>query len=73
MPTPPNVEIIKNPMDEQLAHVLDTIPNREPESNDLSSFSLAFLIAYTFIDATIASRVALMFVIMNPNRASCGI
>ena len=73
IPAPPKVEIIKNPTDEQLAHVLDTIPKREPESNDLSNLRSAFLSTYTFIGNTIAKRIALVFVIMNPSIASSGI
>ena len=72
IPAPPNAEIIRNPTDEQLAHVLETIPKREPESNDLSNLRSAFLITYTFIEITIAKRVALVLVIMNPSIASSG-
>jgi hypothetical protein len=72
IPAPPNVEIVKNPIDEQLAQVLEIIPKREPESNDLSNLALAFLIAYAFIENTIDSRIVLVLVIMNPNIASPG-
>jgi len=46
IPVPPNVEIITNPMDEQLAQVLDKIPKVVPENNEdlLLIFSLAIFI-----------------------------
>ncbi len=34
IPVPPNVEIITNPIDEQLAQVLDKIPKAVPENNE---------------------------------------
>ncbi len=73
MPAPPSVEIIRNPIDEQLAQALDAIPKTEPDSNDLSNLNLEFLIMYIFIDITIPKRAALMFVITNPICASSGI
>lgn len=72
IPTPPNVEIIKNPIDEQLAQALETIPKTDPESNDLSSLNFEFFIAYTFIEITIAKRIALKLAIINPVSASSG-
>ena len=46
IPVPPNVEIIANPIDEQLAQVLDKIPNVVPENNEdlLLIFSFASFI-----------------------------
>ena len=44
IPNPPNVEIRRKPIDEQLTHVLDNIPSPVPENNeDLVIFSLEFL------------------------------
>lgn len=34
IPVPPNAEIITNPIDEQLAHVLDNIPNVVPDNKE---------------------------------------
>ncbi len=42
MPAPPNVEIITNPIDEQLAQALDNIAKNEPEINDLPNLILEF-------------------------------
>lgn len=44
MPAPPNVDINRNPIDEQLAQILDEIPKMDPEINDLSKLHLEFLI-----------------------------
>ncbi len=43
MPVPPNVDIIRNPIDEQLAQALDTTPKNDPEINDLSNLIFEFL------------------------------
>jgi hypothetical protein len=73
IPAPPNVDIMRNPIDEQLAHALDTIPNKEPDSTDLFNLTLNVLIIYTFIDITIPKRAALTLVIIKPTCASAGI
>lgn len=46
IPVPPNVEIIANPTDEQLAQVLDKIPNVVPDNKEdlLLIFSFASFI-----------------------------
>jgi hypothetical protein len=44
MPKPPNVEIIRNPIEEQLAQALEAIPKIEPENKDLSNLNFVFLI-----------------------------
>jgi hypothetical protein len=65
---------MRNPIDEQLAHALDTIPNKELENNDdLFILNFDVLITYIFIDTTIPKRAALMLVITNPICASSGI
>ena len=43
MPAPPKVEIITNPIEEQLAHTLGNIARNELEINDLSNLILEFL------------------------------
>ena len=44
IPNPPNVEIRRKPIEEQLTHVLDNILSPVPENNeDLVIFSLEFL------------------------------
>ena len=44
MPKPPNVDIIRKPIEEQLAQALEAILRIEPENNDLSNLSFEFLI-----------------------------
>ena len=39
MPNPPNVDMRRKPNEEQLAQVLDKIPNVDPENNDLLIFN----------------------------------
>lgn len=73
IPAPPNVDIIRNPIEEQLAHALDTIPSNEPVSNDLFNLTLDVLITYIFIDVTIPKSAALVVVIIKPICASSGI
>ena len=43
MPALPKVEIITNPIEEQLAQVLNNIVKNELEINDLSNLILEFL------------------------------
>jgi hypothetical protein len=43
MPKPPNVDMTRKPIEEQLAQALDAIPRIEPENKDLSNFSFEFL------------------------------
>ncbi len=72
MPNPPNVDITRKPIEEQLAQALEAIPRNEPDNNDLSNFSFEFLIAYTFMPINIPINTEVMFVIMNPATASSG-
>ncbi|MDQ6864353.1 MAG: hypothetical protein M3044_11065 [Thermoproteota archaeon] len=48
MPKPPNVEMTREPIEEQLAQVLEAIPKIEPEKNDLSDFNSG-ISNYTYI------------------------
>lgn len=72
MPNPPNVDITRDPMDEQLAQPLDASPRIEPENNDLSNFIFEFLITYTFMATNIPINTEVTFVITNPVTASSG-
>ena len=66
MPKPPNVDIIRNPIEEQLAQALEAMPRIEPENNDLSNFMFEFLITYTFMATSIPINTEVMFVITKP-------
>lgn len=72
MPNPPSVDIIRNPIEEQLAQALEAMPRIEPENNDLSNFIFEFLITYTFMATKIPINTEVTFVIMNPVTASSG-
>ena len=72
MPNPPSVDIIRKPIEEQLAQALEAILKIEPENNDLSNLIFVFLITYTFIAISIPINIEVMFVIMNPVTASSG-
>ena len=72
MPVPPNVEIIANPIDEQLAQVLDINPIDVPENKDLLSFNFEFTIMQVFILTTIPISTAVILVRIKPNTASSG-
>jgi hypothetical protein len=71
MPNPPNVDMTKKPIEEQLAQALEAIARIEPENIDLSNFSLIeFLITYTSMATNIPINTEVMFVRMNPVTAS---
>ena len=72
MPKPPNVDMTRKPIEEQLAQVLEAIPRIEPENNDLSNFNSEFLITYTFMATNIPINTEVMFVSMNPSVALSG-
>jgi hypothetical protein len=72
MPNPPNVDITRKPIEEQLAQALEAIPRIEPDNNDLSNFSFEFLITYTFMATNIPIKTEVMFGITNPGAASSG-
>jgi hypothetical protein len=72
MPKPPNVDMTRKPIEEQLAQVLEARPRIEPEKNDLSNFNLEFLITYTFKATNTPINTEVMFVRMNPAIASLG-
>jgi hypothetical protein len=72
MPNPPNVDMTRKPIEEQLAQELVATPKTDPENNDLSNFIFEFLIMYTFIAINIPINAEVMFVIMNPAAASSG-
>ena len=75
-PIPPNVETKRNPIDEQLAHVLEIMPRVDPEKNE-PRFILIFKLRecfniYTFILTTIPIRIAVIVERINPVTASLG-
>jgi hypothetical protein len=72
MPKPPNVDMTRKPIEEQLAQVLEAIPRIEPENNDLSNLNSEFLITYTFMATNTPINTEVMFVRMNPAIASSG-
>ena len=72
MPKPPNVDIIRKPIEEQLAQALEIILRIEPENNDLSNLSFEFLITYTFMATNIPISTEVIFVRINPVIASSG-
>jgi hypothetical protein len=72
VPNPPNVEIRRNPIEEQLAQAPEAIPKIEPENKDLSNFIFVFLTISTFIATNIPINAEVIFVIMNPVAASPG-
>ena len=72
MPNPPNEDMTRKPMEEQLAQVLEAIPRIEPENSDLSNLSFEFLITYTFMATNIPINTDVIFVRMNPAVASSG-
>lgn len=66
------MDIIRKPIEEQLAQALEAIPKSEPANIDLSNLSLEFLITYTFIEINIPIKMDVMLVIINPFIASSG-
>ena len=72
MPNPPSVDIMRKPIEEQLAQALEAMPRIEPENNDLSNFIFEFMITYTFMATSIPINTEVMFVITNPVIASSG-
>lgn len=73
IPTPPKVDIRRNPMEEQLIHVLDNILKLVPEnSDDLLICNLKCVITYTFMLTKSPIRTALMFVRIKLIVASSG-
>ncbi len=72
MPNPPNEDMTRKPMEEQLAQVLEAIPRIEPENSDLSNLSFEFLITYTFMATNIPINIEVIFARMNPAIASSG-
>ena len=72
MPKPPNVDITRKPIEEQLAQILVAIPRIELEKNDLSNFNFELLITYTFMATNIPINTEVMFVSMNPSVALSG-
>lgn len=72
MPAPPKVEIITNPIEEQLAHALGNMARNELEINDLSNLIFEFLNRKIFIEITTPKSNALVVDKMNPTMASFG-
>jgi hypothetical protein len=72
IPNPPNVDITRKPIEEQLAQILVAIPRIELEKNDLSNFNFELLITYTFMATNIPINTEVMFVSMNPSVALSG-
>ena len=61
-PIPPNVETRRKPNEEQLAHVLESTLNDDPEKNELIFTFKPFecLNTNTFIATTIPKRIAVI-------------
>jgi hypothetical protein len=73
IPSPPKVDIRRNPIEEQLIHVLDNILKPVPENNDdLLIPNFECFITYAFILTKIPSSMELMFVKMKLTLASSG-
>jgi len=72
IPNPPNVDITRKPIEEQLAQILVAIPRIELEKNDLSNFNFELLITYTHSWQPIPINTEVMFVSMNPSVALSG-
>jgi hypothetical protein len=74
IPTPPNVETRRKPIDEQLAQVLESKLKEEPENSE-ARFTFKFfdcLNTYTFMLTTIPISAAVILERMNPVIASSG-
>jgi hypothetical protein len=72
-PIVPNVDIRRKPIDEQLLHTPDMMPNADPENKDaLLILILECLMTYTFILTSIPNRIETMVVRINPTIASSG-
>ena len=71
-PNPPNVEMTRKPIEEQLAQALEAIDIIEPDTIDLSNLSFEFLITYTFMATNIPISIEVIFVRTNPAMASSG-
>jgi hypothetical protein len=73
IPNPPNIEMTRKPIEEQLAQALEAIASIEPANIDLSNFRfIEFLITYTSMAINIPISTEVMFVRMNPVNASSG-
>jgi hypothetical protein len=73
-PIPPNVETRRKPIEEQLAHVLESTLNVDPERNDLIFIFKPFerLSTYTFILTTTPKRIAVILDRIKPVTTSSG-
>jgi hypothetical protein len=71
-PIPPKVEMIRNPIDEQLAHVLEIRLNAVPEKTGLLSWNLECSKTYTFMLMRMPNNIEVITVRMNPLIASSG-
>ena len=71
---PPNVETRRNPIDEQLAHVLEIMLRVDPEKSEpMLAFKLPECFStYTFILTTMPIRIAVIVDRINPVTASSG-
>ena len=73
IPNPPKVDIRRNPIEEQLTHVLDNMLKPVPKnSDDLLICNLKCFITYTFMPTKIPIRMTLMFVRIKLIIASSG-
>lgn len=72
MPNPPNIDMTRKPIEEQLAQALEAIARIEPDTIDLSNLSFEFLITYTSMATNIPISTEVIFVRMNPVTASSG-
>ena len=72
-PIPPNVVTSNNPIEEQLAHVLEIMLILDHEKSEVRFiFILEYLKTYTFILIIIPNIIAVMFEIIKLTIASSG-
>jgi hypothetical protein len=68
MPNPPNIDMTRKPIEEQLAQALEAIARIEPDTIDLSNLRFEFLITYTLM----ATNIPISIEVMDPVTASSG-
>jgi hypothetical protein len=67
------VDTRKNPNEEQLAHVLESTPNEDPEKNEAAFiFKFVCLNMYMFMLTTTPYNTAVIVARINPGTASSG-
>ena len=68
----PNVEMIRKPIEEQLAQALDITLNAVPENRDLPTRNLECFSKYRFMLTRIPSNIEVILVRIKPAIASSG-